>query len=61
MIQAPEAGLRPLLADGRLVEVLPQWRAAPMPLSFLYPSRRYVPARTRLFMDWVAELLAPWL
>lgn len=61
IIQAPEAGLRPLLAEGRLVEVLPQWRAAPMPLSFLYPSRRHVPARTRLFMDWVAELLAPWL
>lgn len=61
MIQAPESGLRSLLADGRVVEVLPQWRAAPMPLSFLYPSRRHVPARTRLFMDWVAEVLAPWL
>lgn len=59
--QIPEAGVRPLLQSGALVEVLPALRAAPMPVSFVYPSRRHVPARALVFMDWVAELLAPWL
>lgn len=61
IVQAPAVGVAALVAAGRLVEVLPEYRPASMPLSFVYPSRRHVPARTRLFMDWVAELLAPLL
>ncbi|OON59174.1 LysR family transcriptional regulator [Massilia sp. KIM] len=57
--QAPAVGVAALVEARRLVEVLPEYRPASMPLSFVYPSRRHVPARTRLFMDWVAELLAP--
>jgi len=61
LIQVPEAGLRERLRDGSLVEVLPDYRPAPMPLAFVYPSRRHVPARTLAFMDWAQALLAPWL
>ena len=61
LVQAPEAGLRERLRDGSLVEVLPDYRPAPMPLAFVYPSRRHVPARTLAFMDWAQALLAPWL
>jgi len=32
-----------------------------MPLAFVYPTRRHVPARAVAFMDWVAGLLAPYL
>jgi DNA-binding transcriptional LysR family regulator len=59
--QIPEAGVRDRLAAGALVEVMPDFRPAPMPVSFVYPSRRHVPARAAAFMDWVAALLAPWL
>jgi DNA-binding transcriptional LysR family regulator len=59
--QIPEAGVRERLAAGALVEVMPDFRPAPMPVSFVYPSRRHVPARAVAFMDWVEGLLAPWL
>jgi len=61
MIQAPEAGLRERLRDGTLVEVLPDYRPAPMPLSFVYPTRRQVPARVLAFMEWAQGMLGPYL
>ena len=61
MIQAPEAGLRERLREGSLVEVLPPYRPAPMPVSFVYPTRRHVPARSLAFMDWAQTVLAPYL
>lgn len=61
IIQVPQAGLREQFSAGRLVEVLPDYRPAPMPLAFVYPTRRHVPARAVAFMDWVAELMKPYL
>ncbi len=59
LIQAPELGVREEIARGELVEVLPQYRPAPMPVSLLYAHRRNLPKRVRTFMDWVAEVLQP--
>jgi DNA-binding transcriptional LysR family regulator len=59
IIQAPLSGIVNLLADGRLVTVLPDYCAAPMPVTLLYPSRRHVSRRARGFMDWLAEVMAP--
>ncbi len=39
---------------------MPDYRPAPMPLAFVYPSRRHVPARTLAFMAWAQALPAPW-
>lgn len=61
MIQVPEAAVRRLFADGQLVEVLPAWRAAPLPVSLLYAHRRHLPQRVQSFMAWVAEILQPHL
>ena len=61
IIQVPRAGLRELIEAGKLVEVMPDYRPAPMPVSFVYPTRRHVPARAVVFMDWVAGLLKPYL
>ncbi|UGA38537.1 LysR substrate-binding domain-containing protein [Chromobacterium haemolyticum] len=58
LIQAPESGVRHLLDRGELVEVLPEFRAAPMPVTLLYAHRRNLPRRARVFMDWLAEALA---
>lgn len=57
LIQIPAYDVREELAAGRLVEVLPAWRAAPMPLTLLYPHRRHLSRRLRVFADWVSELL----
>lgn len=61
LIQVPEAGVRELLANGRLVEVLPDYRAAPMPVSLLYANRHHLPRRVQVFMGWVEEVMRPYL
>ncbi len=57
LIQAPAPGVRALIASGALVEVLPQLSAEPMPLSLLYPQRRHLSQRVRVFMDWIADTI----
>jgi DNA-binding transcriptional LysR family regulator len=61
LIQVPAVGVREHLADGRLVEVLPQLRPAPMPVSLLYAHRRNLSRRVQAFMAWIAEVLRPHL
>lgn len=59
IMQAPIIGVREEIERGQLVEVLPQLRPAPMPVSLLYAHRRNLPKRVRVFMDWIAEILKP--
>lgn len=61
IIQAPRSGLEHLLANGSLVEILPHHRAAPMPVTLLYPNRRQLAKRARLFMLWLAEVMQPYV
>jgi DNA-binding transcriptional LysR family regulator len=61
IIQAPRVGLTPLIEQGQLIEVLPQYRAEPMPVSLLYAQRRNVSARVQVFMDWLRSIMAPHL
>ncbi|MDM0011632.1 LysR family transcriptional regulator [Variovorax sp. J22P168] len=61
LIQSPRLGLRDALADGRLVEVMPELPGEPMPVSLVYANRRHQPKRVLAFMDWVAGVLQPWL
>lgn len=46
------------LRDGRLVELLPQWRLPAVPLSLVYPSREHLPLRARVFRDFVIAWFA---
>jgi len=39
-----------------LVRVLPDWRPPPVPLSAVFPGRRLMPAKTRVFVDALAAL-----
>jgi len=41
------------------VEVLPAFRAPPLPLTVLYPQNRHLSPRVRVFIDWLVELFAP--
>jgi len=54
----PDWLVRDLLDSGELVRVLPEWAAPPQDLTLLYPSRRYQPLRTRLFIDFAASEFA---
>jgi len=55
--QTPEAGLRTYLMNGQLVEILPEFRPAPMPVWLIYPNRRQLPRRVQVFMTWIEELM----
>ena len=57
LIQAPEVGLRPLIAAGALVEVMPAFRPEPMPVSLLYAHRRNLSKRVHVFMNWMTDIL----
>lgn len=59
LIQAPVRGTRRLVEAGQLVEVLPQFTAAPLPVSLVYPHRRQVPPRVQAVMQWLAQVVAP--
>ncbi|MDN8617721.1 LysR substrate-binding domain-containing protein [Variovorax ginsengisoli] len=57
--QAFKFMVSPHLQSGRLRTVLDDWRRPRQPLHVLYPSNRHLSAKTRLFVDWVAEVFAP--
>lgn len=61
IIQAPLGGVRHLLESGQLQQILPGFRAPAMPVAMLYPHRRHIPARLRLFMQWFAQELQAYL
>ena len=57
IVQLPEASVRELVQAGRLVEILPGLRPAPMPVSLLYAHRRHLPRRVQAFMSWLTQLV----
>jgi len=61
LIQVPAIAVRALIEQGSLVEVLPQYKAEPMPVSLLYAHRRNLSKRVQVFMAWMAEMLVPYL
>lgn len=48
-------GSEHLIADGRLVNLFPDWPDERFPLYTYYPSRHYMPAKTRAFLDFIVE------
>ncbi|SAK78729.1 LysR family transcriptional regulator [Caballeronia arationis] len=56
LIQVPRFMALPFLQTGELVEVLPQWKPLPMPISAVYPHNRHLSQKVRVFVDWAAEL-----
>lgn len=61
LIQIPRFDVQHLLATGDLVEVMPDYRAASMPVSFIYPHRRQRSRRLAVFHSWFEILIHPHL
>jgi len=51
------SGIQDLLADGRLVELLTDWKGESFPLYALYPARHLPAAKVRAFIDFVMHIL----
>jgi DNA-binding transcriptional LysR family regulator len=48
----------PLIKRGRLVEVLPTWRAAEFGVFAVYPESQFVPAKSRAFIEHLSKAFA---
>ncbi|MEJ1164391.1 LysR substrate-binding domain-containing protein [Variovorax sp. CCNWLW186] len=46
------------LAGGELVRLFDGWQLDSMPLYVAFPPNRHVSAKLRVFIDWIAELMA---
>lgn len=58
LLQVPRYHVEADLAAGDLVEILPEFRPSPTPLSVLYPQNRQLSPRVRVFIDWVVKEFA---
>lgn len=58
IIQAGRFMALPHLQAGRLIEILPNWKPPPVPISTIYPHNRHLSLTVRVFVDWVAKLFS---
>ena len=50
--------IEPLLKNGKLISLFPEWTDELFPLYVYYPSRPFVPAKLRVFLDFIVASLA---
>ncbi|MHA6206176.1 LysR substrate-binding domain-containing protein [Dyella soli] len=58
MAQFPRYRIAGQLARGELIELLPAMPPPALPVTALYPAQRQLPLRLRVFIDWLAEVMA---
>lgn len=51
----PEFLCRSELGIGALVKVLPTWSSLPIPINVIYPSRKYLPKKVIVFLNFLIE------
>jgi DNA-binding transcriptional LysR family regulator len=56
VFQSLEMGLGPWMANGELVQILPDWAEERYPLYAYHPSRHLPPAKVRAFLELVQEI-----
>src|SRR5258708_3552470 len=56
--QIPAFVLKEAMERGSLELVLGDWFPEPAPLNVVYPHNRHLSSKTRVFVDWVAELFS---
>lgn len=55
----PDFSLRPYLDSGELELVLPEWRSPALVVHALYPHRRLLSSKVRVFIDFLARRFDP--
>ena len=58
IVWLPQYMVSASLNDSRLISVFPDWETATMPLYIAYAPNRHVSRKLRVFMDWIAVLMA---
>lgn len=54
----PDYMSAPHVAQGELVPLFEEWRLEPMPIFVAFPPNRHISIKLRVFIEWVAELMA---
>jgi DNA-binding transcriptional LysR family regulator len=54
----PDYMSREPVARGDLVPLFEGWRMDPMPMYVAFPPNRHISVKLRVFIDWIAELMA---
>jgi DNA-binding transcriptional LysR family regulator len=55
IIQVPLVAAKDHFQEKELIEVLPKYRAEPMPVSLIFPHRRNLARRVQVLLTWVEE------
>jgi DNA-binding transcriptional LysR family regulator len=58
IVMQPNFIAGPAVREGRLVELLPGWRAPDLNIYAIYPPSQFVPAKTRAFIDHLTKHFA---
>jgi DNA-binding transcriptional LysR family regulator len=58
IVQLAKYAVQEQLDSGELVALFPEWHHNAVPVYLVYSPNRYVSARMRVFIEWVAETLA---
>lgn len=53
---SPSFFVKDALASGELVEILSEYKQKPLDIYVVYPNRRYLPAKVRAFIEFLASL-----
>ncbi|HEY0463996.1 MAG TPA: LysR family transcriptional regulator [Polyangiaceae bacterium] len=61
IIQAPRTGMAANLASGAVLEILPDLRAEPLPVSLVQGHSQKARAPVRAVMAWMTQIMAPHL
>lgn len=58
IVLAPCFILAPLIASGRLVQVLPEWKQRRLPIHVVYPTRRHLSAKVQAMTGFLGKWFA---
>lgn len=61
LIQIPRFDVQHLLDSGELIEIMPEFRAASMPVSLVFSHRKQRSRRLNAFFEWFEALMRPHL
>lgn len=54
----PDYMAKPHLSQGELVPLFEDWQLDAMPVYLAFPPNRHVSVKLRVFIDWVADVMA---
>lgn len=54
----PLIAIRPYLQSGEMSPLLQDWSVDPLPVHVVYSDNRHLPAKVRVFAEWIAKLFS---